>query len=159
MRQFIAIAALCTIVAGPLAAQDRAETLADIRQDLTVLYVELQRLKQELNTTGSAATNLAGTSIPDRVDTLEAEVRRLTSKTEELQNRIDRIVADGTNRIGDLEFLVQYLVLRHAADEPSVIEFTDNIRQLDALATCGVVPPDTAARFQDHIHPHGALSV
>ena len=47
MRQLIVIAALCTVVAGPLAAQDRAETLADIRQDLTVLYVELQRLKQK----------------------------------------------------------------------------------------------------------------
>ena len=85
-------------------AQDREETLADIRQELTVLFVEIQRLNRELSTTGPAGANLQGTSIPDRVDALEAEVRRLTAKTEELENRINRIVDDGTNRIGDLEF-------------------------------------------------------
>jgi hypothetical protein len=42
------------ILAGPALAQDRTQTLADIRQELSVLYVELQRLGQELNTTGGA---------------------------------------------------------------------------------------------------------
>lgn len=37
---------------------------------------------------------------------MEAQLSQLTSRTEELQNRIDRIVADGTNRLGDLEFRV-----------------------------------------------------
>ncbi|NDH72449.1 MAG: tol-pal system protein, partial [Rhodobacteraceae bacterium] len=32
-------------------AQERAQTLADIRQDLNILYVEIQRLKGELSTT------------------------------------------------------------------------------------------------------------
>ena len=53
---------------------------ADIRQELTVLFVEMQRLKRELSTTGGATANLRATSIPDRVDALEAEVQRLTSK-------------------------------------------------------------------------------
>ena len=35
---------------------------------------------------------------------MEAELRRLTSETEQLTNRVDSIVRDGTNRIGDLEF-------------------------------------------------------
>ena len=35
---------------------------------------------------------------------MESELQRLTSKSEELENRINRVVADGTNRIGDLEF-------------------------------------------------------
>ena len=35
---------------------------------------------------------------------MESELQRLTSKTEELENRVNRIVADGTRRIGDLEF-------------------------------------------------------
>jgi tol-pal system protein YbgF len=38
------------------------------------------------------------------VNSIEGELTRLISRTEELSNRIDRIVADGTNRIGDLEF-------------------------------------------------------
>ncbi|WP_372887677.1 tetratricopeptide repeat protein [Shimia sp.] len=80
------------------------ETLADIRQQLTVLYVELQRLKRELSTTGApAAVNTGGTTLA-RLDAIEAQLRRLTGRTEELENRVQRVVEDGTNRVGDLEF-------------------------------------------------------
>lgn len=90
--------------AVPARAQDRAETLADIRQELTVLHVEMLRLKRELSTTGAPVENLSQTDVLDRVAAIEAELQRLTSDTEQLSHRIDRIVADGTNRIGDLEF-------------------------------------------------------
>lgn len=94
------------LMAAPLTveAQDRAQTLADIRQELTVLYVELQRLGTELNTTGGVSVPLAAGSTVDRVNALEAEVVRLTGKIEELEFRITSLVKDGTNRIGDLEF-------------------------------------------------------
>ena len=92
------------LAAMPAAAQDRAATLADIRQELTVLYVEIQKLKRELSTTGGASSNLSGTNTLDRVNQMEAELQRLTAATEQLTNRVDSIVADGTNRIGDLEF-------------------------------------------------------
>lgn len=91
-------------LSGPAAAQDRAQTLADIRQELSVLFVELQRLKGELNTTGGASAPSGGGSMLDRVNALEAQLTRLTAKTEELQFRIDSVVKDGTNRVGDLEF-------------------------------------------------------
>ena len=84
------------------AQEDR--TLADIRQELTILFTEVQKLRRELSTTGGAGVNTAGTSVLDRVSAMESELQRLTSKTEELENRINRIVADGTTRIGDLEF-------------------------------------------------------
>lgn len=100
----IRLLAICLLLAAPAAAQDRDQTLADIRQELTVLFVEIQKLKRELSTTGGATSNLSATSIPARVDAMEAELQRLTSKTEELENRISRVVEDGTNRIGDLEF-------------------------------------------------------
>ncbi len=87
----------------PVAAQN-AETLADIRQELTILNVEIQRLKRELSTTGSPSANLAGSSVLDRVGAIENELQSLTAKTENLDYRINRIVMDGTNRIGDLEF-------------------------------------------------------
>lgn len=100
-----ALLALALLVPGlPAMAQDRTETLADIRQELSVLAVEMQRLNRELVTTGGPAVNLQATSIPDRVDAIERELQRLTAKTEELENRINRVVEDGTNRIGDLEF-------------------------------------------------------
>lgn len=94
-------AVLCAL---PLAAQDRAQSLADIRQELTILYVDIQRLKQELSTTGAATGVGGGGSTLDRVNAIEGALTRLTAKTEELEFRIDQIVRDGTNRIGDLEF-------------------------------------------------------
>ena len=100
------VLALVLLVAplSPLKAQDREQTLADIRQELSILFVELQRLKRELSTTGGAGANLAGQTALERLNLIEAELARLTSKTEQLENRIARIVKDGTNRIGDLEF-------------------------------------------------------
>ena len=90
---------------GPVAAQAQdAQTVADVRQELTVLNVEVQKLRRELSTTGGASVAVTGGSVLERVNAMESELQRLTSKTEELENRINRVVADGTNRIGDLEF-------------------------------------------------------
>ncbi|MGI9367664.1 MAG: tol-pal system protein YbgF [Ruegeria sp.] len=95
--------AAVVMTAGVAKAQDQ-QTLADIRQELTVLHVEIQRLKREFSTTGTPAPNLSGSSILERVDAIEAELQRLTRQTEQLNQRVESIVADGTNRIGDLEF-------------------------------------------------------
>lgn len=103
-RLVLTVIAAAALWATPSVAQDRAETLADIRQELTVLYVEVQRLKKELSTTGGVSAPVAGSNTLERVDLLEGELVRLTNLTEQLQNRIAMIVADGTNRIGDLEF-------------------------------------------------------
>ncbi|MCH2077891.1 MAG: tol-pal system protein YbgF [Rhodobacteraceae bacterium] len=94
--------ALLLCVATPVVAQQQ-ETLADIKQELSVILVDLQRLKQELNTTGFTG-GVEGGSVLDRVNAIEARVQALTSKAEELEFRIDRVVRDGTNRLGDLEF-------------------------------------------------------
>jgi len=104
MRRIGYLAALAVMLTvGSVTAQDRAQTLADIRQELSVLFVELQALKREQSTTGAPQITLPDSAL-DRLNTLEQELSRLTAKTEELEFRIDRIVRDGTNRIGDLEF-------------------------------------------------------
>jgi tol-pal system protein YbgF len=105
IRAFLTASVTACVLCVPLPAlaQDQ-QTLADIRQELTVLHVEIQRLNRELSTTGAPSTNLAGTSVLDRVAAIEMELQRLTAQTEQLEYRINRIVADGTNRIGDLEF-------------------------------------------------------
>ncbi len=104
MRPFLIAALFAVLPVAPVLAQDRAATLADIRQELTVLYVEIQKLKRELSTTGGVNVNLAGTNTLERVNQMEAELQRLTAATEQLSNRVDTVVSDGTNRIGDLEF-------------------------------------------------------
>ena len=99
---------LCLIIAlacAPAGAfgQD-SQTLADIRQDLTVLSVEMKRLQRELSTTGGASVSTGSGDLLDRVNAIEGELQRLTGQTEELEFRINQVVRDGTNRVGDLEF-------------------------------------------------------
>ena len=105
MRLFLAVVS-CVAFALPAvsAAQAQEETLADIRQELSVLYVEIQKLKTELSTTGAASVQAGAGGLNERMATLEGELSRLTGKTEQLEFRINSIVQDGTNRIGDLEF-------------------------------------------------------
>jgi len=55
----------------------------------------------------------------------------------------------GGGGIGDIEFLVQYLVLREASADPDVIFYSDNIRQLDALVAGEILDKPTGARLQD----------
>jgi len=102
----IRAALLLVACALPAAAQDRAATLADIRQQITVLEVELQALRRELSTTGTAMGETAGADagpIP-RLDAVEGALQALTARIEELEFRIGRVVEDGTNRIDDLKF-------------------------------------------------------
>lgn len=87
---------------GPAMAQD--QTLADIRAELAQLAGEFNALKAELVTTGAVGTGVMGASALERMDTMEAALARLTSKAEEIELRLNRVVTDGTNRIGDLEF-------------------------------------------------------
>lgn len=103
MRFIMAVIIVVTLPVCGM-AQDRTQTLADVRQDLNVLYVEIQRLKRELSTTQAPSSGSVNGSVLDRVNALEQQLQRLTAATEELDYRINRVVSDGTNRIGDLEF-------------------------------------------------------
>ena len=75
MRRFAVLALIvlpALVLSAPARAQD--ETLADIRQELNVLYVDIQRLKRELSTTGGATGVTGGNTVLERVDLLEAEL-------------------------------------------------------------------------------------
>jgi tol-pal system protein YbgF len=97
--------ALCFVLLLPGAAwgQSQAETLADMRQELAVLSVELQQLNRELSTSGAGQVQISGTALA-RLTAIETELSRLTGQVEALDHRIQSIVKDGTNRISDLEF-------------------------------------------------------
>lgn len=101
---FAAALSFSLVPAGSMAQTSKEQTLADVRQDLTVLFVEVQRLKRELSTTGSSAPSVGGNTAIDRIASIEGELQRLTGKIEELEFRIDRVVKDGTKRIANLEF-------------------------------------------------------
>ena len=84
-------------------------------------------------------------SLKDDVLSMRARMRKELDKSD--SSTFD--LKQGVGGIGYIEFLVQYLVLRNADQYPSVYEFTDNIRQLDALADCSIVSGDTASTLQD----------
>ena len=96
----------------PLLAQDSEleqdseyeATLADIRQDLSYLFVEIQRLKRELSTTSSPSGLRSDDSIVLRVDAIQAQLERLVDATERLEFKVQNVIEDGTARIADLEF-------------------------------------------------------
>ena len=96
-----------------------------------------------------------------REGTLTASVRRealrgdVVGMRQKMRAELDRSRDDdfdlkhGAGGLVDLEFLVQYLVLRDAAASAELIEFSDNIRQLDALAAAGVMSTARATELQD----------
>ena len=123
------------------AAQAQGETLADIRQQMSVVYVEIQKLKRELSTTGSPQVATGGTSLLDRVNTIESELTRLTAKTEELEFRIGQIVANGENQIGDLNFRV--CELEEGCDLGALPELTLDPAGTDQPIAAPVAPNDS----------------
>ena len=95
-----------------------------------------------------------------RAETLMTRVRRdqlhedVVSMRRRMRKELDRSddrrfdLKHGKGGIGDIEFIVQFLVLGNAAQYPSVIRYSDNIRQLAALASVGRMDIQTAARLQ-----------
>ena len=108
MRASLFALALC-LVPGGLFAQDRAQTLADIKAELAALNAEFTGLKQELVASGAVNSGMAGGNALQRLDTIEAALMRLTAQTEQVELKVNHVVSDGTNRLGDLEFRVTEL--------------------------------------------------
>ena len=98
------VIALSLGLPGLAVAQD--STLTDLRQELSALYIDIQNLKSELTASGALTQGTTGNTPLERLNSIEAQLQALTSKTEELEFRINRITVDGTNRIGDLEFRI-----------------------------------------------------
>lgn len=96
--------ALALAVPPVTAVAQQAETLADIRQQLSTLRAEMQQLTGELNTTGAASGATGGSTVLDRVNAIEGELQRLTQATERLSFRVESVARDGTARIEDLRF-------------------------------------------------------
>ncbi len=55
----------------------------------------------------------------------------------------------GHGGITDIEFMVQYAVLRWANAHPELFAYTDNLRQLEALATSGLWPVSVCRDLHD----------
>jgi glutamate-ammonia-ligase adenylyltransferase len=96
-----------------------------------------------------------------RRETLVRRVRRdklrddVIDMRQRMRGELDRSNSErfdlkhGRGGIGDIEFLVQYLVLDQAAKHPDVIFYSDNIRQLDALTAAACLEQSVGDALQD----------
>jgi tol-pal system protein YbgF len=105
MRRFaLVLGIIGAVAAAPVFAQSSGQTLADIKTELGQLMAQFNALKSELVTTGAAQTGVAGGDALQRLDAIEAAIARLTAQAEAVEIKVNRVIADGTNRLGDLEF-------------------------------------------------------
>jgi len=96
-----------------------------------------------------------------RAETLTARVHRdslcddVVAMRRRMREQLDRSdkqhfdLKQGSGGIGDIEFIVQYLVLANAGQHPAVIHYTDNVRQLATLAAAGCLTEQRALALQD----------
>ncbi|MGB5246030.1 MAG: bifunctional [glutamate--ammonia ligase]-adenylyl-L-tyrosine phosphorylase/[glutamate--ammonia-ligase] adenylyltransferase [Woeseia sp.] len=82
-----------------------------------------------------------------REDVLKMREKMRTQLDKSNSERFD--LKQGEGGIGDIEFLVQFLVLQNARKHPAVIHYPDNIRQLGTLGAAGCLTRADAATLQD----------
>jgi glutamate-ammonia-ligase adenylyltransferase len=51
--------------------------------------------------------------------------------------------------LADIEFLIDYWVLASSCEHPELVEFPDNVRQLEALERVGLVPAERCRRMKE----------
>ena len=105
LKRLVLGLAAAAVIAGAAAAQGAGPSLGDVRADLGVLDRQIRELRAALVASGPGrGLPTAPATALTRLDQLEAELRRLTSRVDVLTNDVERIAADATNRVGDLEF-------------------------------------------------------
>jgi glutamate-ammonia-ligase adenylyltransferase len=80
-------------------------------------------------------------------DALRKEVREMREKMREQlgsHSKTEFGLKQDSGGIADIEFIVQYAVLRYASEYPDLIEFTDNIRQIEALHRNAIIRENDA---------------
>lgn len=84
--------------------------------------------------------------------TVQREVREMRERMRQELDQRDPERFDlkqGTGGIADIEFMVQYHVLRYAHEHPKLLVWSDNIRLLETLGAEGLLAPDEAALLAD----------
>lgn len=82
-----------------------------------------------------------------RGDVIEMRNRMRAQLDRSSNGRFD--LKQGVGGIGDIEFIVQYLVLANADSHPAVIHYPDNIRQLGVLGAAGCLGERDVIRLQE----------
>ncbi len=84
---------------------------------------------------------------PRKKESLREDVRNMRQKMRSALLKPQPDIFDikqDRGGIVDIEFLVQYLVLLHAHQYPELVTYSDNVRQIQALAETGILKENTA---------------
>jgi [glutamine synthetase] adenylyltransferase / [glutamine synthetase]-adenylyl-L-tyrosine phosphorylase len=73
-----------------------------------------------------------------------ADMRRRLRKEQPREGRARFDLKHGAGGILDIEFIVQYLILKNAHRCPAIVRWTDNVRLLQALNESGILDDNTA---------------
>jgi len=89
--------------------------------------------------------------LPRNLENLRIEVRDMREKMRQTlaikeSGKFD--LKQGFGGIADIEFIVQFLILAHAANHPALTVYTDNIRLLENLKHQGLLPETTVATLK-----------
>ena len=119
---------------------------------------EHQALIRARPITGDAILLDAFSQIRQQVLCLPREEKDLQTSVREMRERMRRHrlsatpdqfdIKEDAGAMVDIEFLVQYLILRHAANHPDITRWTDNVRLLQALAEADIIDAVTAYRLR-----------
>ncbi len=107
-------------------SRDVCDAFEQIRREILVLHIDRTKLQPEV-----------------------AKMRR-RMRTELSQAKPGEFdVKQDAGGIADIEFLVDYWVLARSADYPALVEFPDNVRQLEALERVGLVSAERCRQLKD----------
>ena len=87
-----------------------------------------------------------------RRDNLRAEVAAMRERMRSELSSGTRALFDikqDAGGVADIEFMVQYLVLQHAAERPALLRWSDNVRQLEDLRDAGLLDPADSALLHE----------
>ncbi|OUS07591.1 hypothetical protein A9Q96_06710 [Rhodobacterales bacterium 52_120_T64] len=105
LRSVFAAVLIGCMAVLPAFGQTEAQTLEDVRMDITNLSELMQELRSELLTTGNSGVSQESVgTILQRLNILEADLSVALGMVETLEFRVVQIADDATRRIGDLEF-------------------------------------------------------
>jgi len=83
--------------------------------------------------------------LKDDVLTMRKRMRKELDKSTDTEFHVKH----GVGGVVDIEFLVQYLVLNNARNHHELIIWSDNVRQLEALAAAGILNEEQAESLAD----------
>jgi glutamate-ammonia-ligase adenylyltransferase len=113
---------------------------------------EHQALVRARPVSGDPALGEAFATVRREVLSRARDPQSLQREVREMRERMRQELADrdpehfdlkqGTGGIADIEFMVQYHVLRYAHDHPNLLVWSDNIRLLETLGAENLLAPD-----------------